>query len=121
MHTDAYTNAHMHTSSAYTQVCADTHEDKPLSFITHHHDYPMITLRAPSSPASASVPGKPSLLHSERQERCELHGGGGGGDDDDHTSYVSFLFFPQTALHKLQAGWLPASLTCNLKQNVEQL
>lgn len=49
----------------------------------------MITLQGPSSPASASAPGKLSLLHSEKQERCELHS---GGDDDDHTSYVSFLF-----------------------------
>lgn len=50
----------------------------------------MITMQAPSSLASASAPGKPSLLQSERQERCELHGGAGGGSGDDHdyTSYV---------------------------------
>lgn len=55
----------------------------------------MISLWAPSSPASASARGKTSLLHSERQEHCELPGGGGGDDDEDHTSYVSFFFFPQ--------------------------
>ena len=74
----------------------------------HHH------------PRQRQPPGKPSLLRSERQERCELHSGGGDGDDDDHhTSYVSFLSFHKQL--KLPAGRtrLPAKLTCNLKQNIE--
>lgn len=53
----------------------------------------MISLQAPSSPASTSARGKTSLLHRERQEHCELHSGGDDDNDEDHTSYVSFLFF----------------------------
>lgn len=48
-HTHKYVPTHMKTSILVLQ---------PLSSITHHHDYPMITLRAPSSPASASASWK---------------------------------------------------------------
>ena len=53
---DACTHAHMQTSPAlHTSMRRHTQEDELLSSITHRHDYPMITVQAPSSPASASV------------------------------------------------------------------
>lgn len=117
MHTDACMNAHMQTSSAYTQVCVDTHEDKPLSSITHHHDYPMITQRAPSSPASAPwktfapPQWKARTLWTERRWSWWWR---------PHLLCLISLL-SQTALHRLPAGRtrLPAKLTCNLKQNIE--
>lgn len=55
--TDVRTNAIVQAFPA-TQVCSDAHEDKPHSSITHH-DYSMISLRAPSSPASVSTFASP--------------------------------------------------------------
>lgn len=43
---------------ARASIRRHTHEDKPLSSITHRRDYPMITPRAPSSPASVLAPWK---------------------------------------------------------------
>lgn len=91
-----------------------THEDKLLSSITHHQDYPMIT---PRSPESASDPGKASLHHSERQEHwiTQWWRWWWWWWWWAHLLHLISLH-SQTALHKLPAGWLrlPANLKCNV-------
>lgn len=123
---DGHTNAHwcMHECtyanllSIHTRMCRHTHmktsRSPPLHTTVNTQWLPCEPHHHPRQ-----HPGKPSLLCSERQERCELHGGG-GDDDDDHTSYVSFLSFPKQLLTSFQLA-VPAKLTCNLKQTIESL
>lgn len=110
-----------------TSMCRHTHEDKPLSSITHHHDYPMITLRAQSSLASASAPWKTfaplqwkaRTLWIARWWWWWWWRWWGWWWWPHLLCLISLL--SQTVLHKLPAGRtrLPAKLTCNLKQNIK--
>lgn len=117
-----YKSTHANLLSMHTSMCRHTHEDKPLSSITHHHDYPMITLRAPSSPASASAPWKtfaPPQWKARTLWIAQWWWWWRWWWPPHLLRLISLL--PQTALHKLPAGRtrLPAKLTCNLKQNIE--
>lgn len=116
-----YECAHASLLGVHTSMCRHTQEDKPLSSITHRHDYPMITLRAPSSPASASAPCKTFAPPQWKARTLWIA----------RRCWWWWWWWPhllclisllsQTALHKLPAGRtrLPAKLTCNFKLNIK--
>lgn len=103
-------------SRGNTQVCANTHEDMPLSSITHHQDCPVITLQAPSSPASAWAPWKTFARPQWKARTLWIA---------QRWRWWWWWWWPHLlcliSLHKLPAGRtrLPAKLTCNLKQNIK--
>lgn len=112
---------HTQASSAYARVFADTHaqEDEPLSSITHRRDYPMITLLAPSSPASALAPWKTFAPLQAKKAVISM------------AVVVVVMIMMMTTPHfssfpkqlftsfQLARRGLPAELTCNLKQNIK--